>query len=82
MSDDNEKREDEAAPEVVRLSVNLAPDVADALKRLAKSNGVTLTEMVRRAISTEHFIEEQRAAGNKVLITDEDEKNVREVVFR
>lgn len=35
---------------VVRLSVNLAPTVADALKELSEQHGVTLTEGVRRAI--------------------------------
>jgi predicted transcriptional regulator len=81
-STETDKQDAEQAPEVVRLSVNLAPDVAEALKRLANKSGVTLTEMVRRAISTENFLEEQRAAGKKVLIADEEEKNVREVVFR
>jgi predicted transcriptional regulator len=66
----------------VRLSVNLAPDVADALQRLAKKKNVSLTEMVRRAISTENFIDEQVDKRRKILIADEDEKNVREVVFR
>lgn len=72
----------DSAPKVVRLSVNLAPDVAAALKRLAESKGVTVTEMVRRAISTENFFEEQRAEGRKILIADDDEENIREVLFR
>jgi hypothetical protein len=54
-----------------RLSVNLAPDVASALRELAQEHGLTLSEAVRRAISTEHYLRAKRREGYKVLIEDQ-----------
>lgn len=65
-----------------RLSVNLAPEVAEALRELAKKNGVSITEAVRRAISTEKFIEDVKDSGGKLLIEDPKDKNLRQLVFR
>lgn len=66
---------------VVKLTVNLAEDVAQALKEMADRRGISITEAVRRAISTEKFIEDETAAGSKVLVEDKD-KTIRQVVFR
>jgi len=63
----------------VRLNVDLAPDMALALAALAKSQGVSLSEAVRRAISTESFLQKKRSSGSKVLI--EDGGKIRELVF-
>lgn len=63
----------------VRLNADLAPDVALALEALAKSQGVSLSEAVRRAISTESFLQKNRSSGGKVLI--EDGGKIRELVF-
>ena len=63
----------------VRLNADLAPEVALALESLAKTQGVSLSEAVRRAISTESFLQKNRASGGKVLI--EDGGKIRELVF-
>ena len=39
------------SPRVFRLSVNLAPSVADALKATAKKKGLSITEGIRHAIA-------------------------------
>lgn len=52
---------------VVRLSVNLAPDVADTLQSLARGHGVSVTEGVRRAIALWHLIATEQAKGRKVM---------------
>jgi hypothetical protein len=74
--------DEEQEPEAVRLSVNLAPEAARTLKELAAKNGVSVTEMVRRAISTESFIDEQVEEGNKILIEDAEDKSLKQLVFR
>jgi hypothetical protein len=63
-----------------RLSVNLSPEVADALRELKSRYGTT-TEAIRRAISTEKYIVDQMNAGARILIEKEGEP-LREVVFR
>jgi len=63
----------------VRLNADLAPDVADALEYLARSQGISLSEAVRRAISTECFLQKQRDAGCKVLL--EENGKLKELLF-
>jgi len=64
----------------VRLNAELAPDVANALRLLAQDQGVSVSEAVRRAISTETYIYRAQQSGKKVLI-DQDGR-LKEVVFR
>ncbi len=61
----------------VKLTINLSDEAAETLKTLADTNEITVTEQVRRAISTEKWIGEQ----NKVLIEDGQGK-LQQVVFR
>lgn len=63
----------------VRLNADLAPDVAKALEDLASTQGISLSEAVRRAISTESFLQRQRSAGGKVLL--EEDGKLKELVF-
>ncbi|MCZ2897834.1 hypothetical protein MTR01_27825 [Burkholderia thailandensis] len=63
----------------VRLNADLAPDVAQALKDLAETQHITLSEAVRRAISNEVFLQKKRSAGSKVLV--EEDGKLRELVF-
>lgn len=67
--------------EVIKLSVNLSEDVVDALRELAKSRNVTMTEVIRDAIGTEKFLEDARQKHEKILIEDE-KGQVRQLVFR
>jgi predicted transcriptional regulator len=64
----------------VKLTVNLSDDVAAALKSMADHNDVTVTDQLRRAISTEKWLTEVRDSKKKVLI--EDNGKLQEVVFR
>ncbi|MFJ1259030.1 ribbon-helix-helix domain-containing protein [Cupriavidus sp. CuC1] len=64
----------------VRLNADLAPDVAEALQHLAARNGISLSEAVRRAISTEAYLQEMRDSGGKVLI-EENGGRLKELVF-
>lgn len=67
------------APKKVRLTAELPPQAIDALRTLAESRGVTMTEALRQAISTESFLD-QRVSKGASLVLEEDGKK-REVVF-
>ncbi len=71
------------AADVVRLSINLAPDVATALKDLASARGLSITEAVRRAIAVWKFVEDERARGHRLAVVESDGKTerIREVVL-
>ena len=65
---------------IQRLSVNLSTEVAEALQWIAEKHGSTITEAVRRCISTQKYVEEALDKGAKILIA-EDGQPVRELVF-
>lgn len=66
-----------------RLSVNLPTAIMEELKDLSRIEGVSLTEIVRRAISAEKFLRQQAEEGNKILVLEKGQsKPSRVVVFR
>lgn len=67
-------------PDKVRLSVNLAPDVAAALRYLADRKGVSITEAVRDAIATEKFIQDEIAKGGAFIVRRGNVES--EILFR
>jgi predicted transcriptional regulator len=68
-----------APSEVRRLSVNVAPDVGDAIDQLAKRHGTTITDVIRRAVSTYKYIDDQTTDGARILV--EENGTIREVKF-
>lgn len=68
---------------VTRLSVNLAPDVAAELKRLAALRDTSITEMVRRCIALMSLTETERAKGHRPAWIESrpDGERLREWVF-
>jgi hypothetical protein len=69
-----------AANPKVRLNADLSPDVAAALKQLAASQNVSLTEALSRAISTESLLAQRRSQGAKIVI-DDGQGKLSEVIF-
>jgi hypothetical protein len=65
-----------------RMTVNLAEDALAKLKWIADSQGITLTEALRRAIATEGYIRQEASKGHKILVQDPATNVVRELVFR
>jgi hypothetical protein len=63
-----------------RLSVNLSREVAEALAAIARKHGSTITDAVRRSISTQRYIEDALDRGAKILIAEKGEPP-RELVF-
>lgn len=62
-----------------RLSVNVALDVGEAIDELAKRHGTTITDVIRRAVSTCKYIDDEATAGGKILV--ERNETIREVKF-
>ena len=67
---------------IVKLSVNLPSDTVEWLRQIAESDGITMTEALRRSISTQKFVKETTDKGGKLLVEDPDQKALRQVVFR
>ena len=65
----------------VKLTVNLSDEVAEALKKLAAKNDISVTEQLRRAISTEKWVTSVADDNDKKLLV-EDKGQLKEVIFR
>jgi hypothetical protein len=63
------------------MSITLSGDSARWLEKLAESQGVSQVEALRKALSTEVYIQQEISAGSSILIQKSD-KTLREVVFR
>ena len=55
-----------------RLSVNVALDVGQAIDELGKRHGTTITDVIRRAVSTYKFVDDEVAAGGDPGGTERD----------
>ena len=66
---------------LVRLNVNLNQETADALKQLADSQGVSLTEAVRRAIAISKFVADEQSKGRKIQTMNNQGKDKKELVL-
>jgi predicted transcriptional regulator len=79
----NELREESppASKRLIKLTVNLSPEVYDALKALAARRGLTVTEALRQAISTAKWVQDTLDHGEKILKQD-PRGNLFEIVFR
>lgn len=70
-----------ATQELVRLSVNMNPETAEALKELASSRHLSYTEAIRRAIAIAKYIDDEVREGRKVQTVDDDRKDIRELIL-
>lgn len=71
----------EKRPDIVRLKVNINRETAEVLTAFADGTDGGVTEVIRRAVSLLKFVEDQRAAGRKLMTTDHNGKDKWEVVL-
>jgi hypothetical protein len=72
---------DDDEPTYTRLGVNIALDVADALKGSCRRKGISVTEGVRRAIALWKLVEDEMASGKRVQIYDPETNATRDLLF-
>jgi predicted transcriptional regulator len=59
-----------------KLTINVSPEVHEELQRLADARGITITELIKRAVALEKFVWEHREG--ELLLKEGD--RVREIV--
>jgi hypothetical protein len=65
-----------------RLSLRLSPEARKTLEELsALRGGVSLAEVVRRALGTELFLVKEQKEGSRILIESPD-KTLRQIILR
>lgn len=60
-----------------KLTINVSPEVHEELLRLADERGITITDLIKRAVALDKFVWEHRDA--ELLIKDGD--TVRQIVL-
>jgi len=68
-------------PSILKVTVNLPADTMYAIRDMASSRQITVTEQIRQALETERFLRGEIARGSKVLLEKTD-GSIRQVVFR
>lgn len=71
---------EQTAPGPVRLSVNLSAEAAEFVRSMTAERGITITEAIRRALSTQKYVEEARRRGARIFIEEEGQPRT-ELVF-
>ena len=64
-----------------KISMNLNDEVLDALREMADRDGLTLTEVTRRAISTLKFLSDAQREGRSVLLRDPASGETERLIF-
>lgn len=65
-----------------RCTFLLTDDTVAVLKRIASEDGVTMSDVIRRAIRSEEFFHTARRTGERILVQDPETRQVREVLVR
>lgn len=64
----------------VRLSVNLSAEAAEFVRSMTAERGITITEAIRRALSTQKYIEEAKKKGARIFVEEPGQPRT-ELVF-
>lgn len=67
---------------MTKVSMNLSDEVIAALKEMADRDGLTVTEVTRRAISTWKFLDDVQRSGSAVLLRNPENGETERLVFR
>lgn len=65
----------------VKVTVNLPQTIVETLRELARNDGTTMTEILRKSILTEKLLTEERDRGSKILIEDKNNQ-FRQLIWR
>jgi hypothetical protein len=69
------------ADDVVKISANLPKPVISALQDMAREQNISMTEVLRRAISHERYFTNAVREDKKILIEDPSSGKIRELIF-
>ena len=64
-----------------RVSVSLPLDTIEQLDKIANRHGITMTDAIRRAVTTEAYLDNEIQENSKILIQKSDNSLI-EVIFR
>lgn len=63
-----------------KLTVQFTGRIDDDLETLAREQGIPKTQVIRRAVALMKFVEDERAQGRKLSITDSNDQIIKDIV--
>lgn len=67
---------------MTKISMNLSDEILEAAREMAQRDGLTVTEVTRRAISTWKFLDDAQRDGKSILLRDSDHGETERIIFR
>lgn len=64
---------------MIKVTVNIPDELVDFLKKTAKEEQISVSDVLRRSINTEKFFIQQQKSGHKILV-ESDNQQIREVI--
>lgn len=64
---------------LVKVSANFSEEVVNDLKERAEKQGISMTELLRQALATQRFLQDEQARGTKVVLQHPGE-NDRQII--
>lgn len=64
-----------------KISMNLTDEALQTLRELSARDGLTMTEVTRRAIATWKFLDDAQRAGKDVLLRDGKSRETERLIF-
>lgn len=55
-----------------RINANFSPEISAVLEELADKKGVSMTEVLRQAVSLEKYVSDAQDRGGRVLVQEGD----------
>lgn len=66
---------------VKRLTINMPISVFDELQERAETRGLTITELIRRAVALDNYLTREMSSSDRLLIERREDNSLRELVF-
>ena len=66
---------------MARINVVISDQILETIEKIAECQGISKSEVIRKAIATEFYFLKERQNGSKVMLLDSN-KEIREVIFR
>ena len=63
------------------VSINLPSDTLDAIRKIAEHRNLTMTDAIRRAITTESYIEDEIENGGTILVKKKQTAHIKRLSF-
>ncbi len=70
------------SPQRVKVTFSLPREVVAVLRELARERGISMTEVLRQAVTTEKFLTDAQKEGDEIILQNNERKRTRQLLLR